>query len=100
MDQVSEAARIDRELEEAQRDLRNTLEQVNHKVERAGGRLRPKAIIRSNTFALACIAAVLGYFAGSEDRPPRLRWLAMGALLGSALAASGKHSGDESAAGE
>jgi hypothetical protein len=51
MDQVNEAARIDRELEEAQRDLRRTLEQVNTKVERAGGRLRPQALIRSNTFA-------------------------------------------------
>jgi hypothetical protein len=88
MDQVNQAARIDRELEEAQRDLRRTLEQVNTKVERAGGRLRPHAIIRSNTFALACLAAVLGYFAGSEDRPPRLRWLAIGVLFGSALVAS------------
>lgn len=86
MERLSETARLDRELEQAQRDLRDTLEQVNHKVERVEARLRPQALVRSNPLALPLLAGVLGFFAGSDRQPRPLRWVAMGALLGAALA--------------
>ena len=86
MERLSETARLDRELEQAQRDLRDTLEQVNHKVERVEARLRPQALVRSNPLALPLLAGVLGFFAGSDRQPRPLRWVAMGALLGAVLA--------------
>ncbi|SRR6266851_8660137 len=88
MDALNETARIDSELEQAHRDLRDTLEQVNHKVEQVEARLNPQAIIRSNTIALSLLAALLGYLAGSDERPRPFQWLAIGGLLGAALAAS------------
>jgi hypothetical protein len=93
MEQANESARIDLELKQAQTDLRDTLNLVNHKVERVEARLRPKAIIRTNPVALSLLAGVLGYFAGSERAPRPLRWVVLGALLGAALAAS--HQGSD-----
>ena len=85
MEQLSETARLDKELEQAQRDLRDTLEQVNHKVERVEARLRPQALVRSNPLALPLLAGVLGFFTGSDRQLRPLRWIAIGALLGAAL---------------
>src|SRR5262249_14353585 len=88
MEQLSETARVDRELEQAHRDLRETLEQVNHKVEQMEARLQPRAIMRSNPLALPLLGGLLGFLAGSERQPRPLRWVAIGALLGVSLAAA------------
>jgi hypothetical protein len=85
MEQLSETARLDRELEQAQRDLRETLEQVNHKVEQVA-LLHPQAIIRSNPVALPLAAGLLGFTAGSDGRPRQLVWVVSCVLLGAALA--------------
>jgi hypothetical protein len=92
MEQLSETAQVDRELEQAQRDLRDTLEQVNHKVEQVEARLRPQAIMRSYPVALPLLAGLLGFFAGSDRQSRPLRWVAIGALLGAALAAAHRDS--------
>jgi hypothetical protein len=96
MEQLSETAWVDRELEQAQRDLRDTLEQVNHKVEQVEARLRPQAIMRSNPIALPLLAASLGFFVGSDSQSRSLRWLAIGGLLGMALAAAHRGSNNGS----
>jgi hypothetical protein len=96
MEQRSETAQVDQELEQARDDLRETLEEVNHKVEAVEARLRPQAILRSNPFALPMLAGVLGFFVGSDRRPRPLRWVAIGALLGAALAAAHQDSNDSS----
>jgi hypothetical protein len=88
MEHRSETAQVDQELEEARHDLREALEEVNHKVELVEARLRPQAIMRSNPFALPIVAGFLGFFVGSDRKPRPLRWVAMGALLGAALAAA------------
>jgi len=88
MEQLNETAQVDRELEQARDDLRDTLEQVNHKVEEVGAHLRPQAILRRNSIALALMAAVMEFFAGSDRQPRSLRWLAIGGLLGATLAAT------------
>ncbi len=88
MEQQSETAQIDRELEQAQRDLQETLEQVNHKVEEIEARLQPQAIMRNNPVALPLLAGVLGFFAGSNRQSRPLRWMIIGALLGVALTAA------------
>ena len=55
----------------AQRDLRDTLNRVNRKVERVEARLRPLEIIRSNTVVLKLLAGVVG-FGAATGRFPRL----------------------------
>jgi hypothetical protein len=94
MDQFSETARVDRELEQAQRDLRETLEQINHKIVQVETRLQPQAIIRSNPMTLPLLAGLLGFFAGSNNR--RFRWVAIGALTTAALATTHRSSNNAS----
>jgi phosphomevalonate kinase len=55
-EELSETARLDRELEQARSDLRQTLERVNHKVEAVEARLRPTAILSSNPAILPLVA--------------------------------------------
>ncbi len=93
MEQLSETAQIDRELEQAERDLRETLEQVNLKVEEMEARLQPRAIMRNNPIVLPLLAGLLGFFAGSDRRARPLRWIAIGARLGMARAAA--HQGSD-----
>jgi hypothetical protein len=82
MEQLSETVRVDQELEQAQRDLRETLEDVNHKIMQVETRLQPQAIMRSNPMALPVLAGLLGFFAGSHRR---FRWVAVGALMMAAV---------------
>jgi hypothetical protein len=94
MEQQSATAQVDQELEEARNDLRRTLEQVNQRVEELEARLRPKAILRSNPLALPAFAGLLGFLLGSDRQPRPLRWIAIGTLLGVALAAARPGSDD------
>jgi hypothetical protein len=88
MGQLSETARLDQELEQARDDLRETLQQVNHKVEEVEDRLRPGVILSHHPLALPLAAGVLGFLVGSDRKGQPLRWVAIGALLGAALAAT------------
>src|SRR5690242_4628708 len=88
MEAQSQTALIDYELEDAQRDFRDTLNRVNRKVERVEARLRPLQIVRSNTLALSLLAGVLGYYAGLDEHPRPLQWMVIGALAGAWIAAS------------
>jgi hypothetical protein len=88
MEPLSETAQVDRELEQARDDLREALEQVNHKVEEVEARLRPQAILRRNPYALPLMAGLVGFWAGTVRHSQPLRWLVMGAVLGLALAAA------------
>jgi hypothetical protein len=96
MAQRSEAAQVDRELEEARSDLRETLEEVNHKVEKMEARLRPWGIVRRNPAALPLLAGVLGFLFGSERRPRPLRSIAIFTALGAVLAAAHQDGSDGS----
>lgn len=88
MEAQNETARADRELQQARDDLRETLQQVNHKVEAVEARLRPQAILRRNPLPLALIAGAVGFLAGNDRGLRPLRWLAIGGLLGAVLAAA------------
>jgi hypothetical protein len=88
MEAQSETALIDGELEDAQRDFRDTLKRVNQKVERVEARLSPLQLIRSNTLGLSLLAGVLGYLAGLDDHPRPVQWVLMGALVGASVAAA------------
>ena len=80
-----EAAQIDRELTEARRDLRATMEQVTHKVHDAEAQLSPEAIVRRNTPTIFLTAAALGFLVGLRGELPRIEGLALGALLTATL---------------
>jgi hypothetical protein len=88
MEQQSQTARVDRELELAHEGLRETLEQVNQKIHRFEARLRPQAIVRRNPIALPLLAGLLGFLAGCDDEPGPLRWVIIGSMIGTALAAT------------
>jgi hypothetical protein len=90
-----EAARLDRELTEARRDLRATVEQFTHKVEAVEAQLLPEAIIRRNTPTIFWTAAALGFVAGMRGELPRLEGLAVGALLTAAFTHKRKGNGQQ-----
>jgi len=96
MEPSNEAARVQQELEQAHSDLRETLEQVNHKVEEVEARLQPQAIIRRNPAALPLLAGLIGFLAGSDSHPRPLRWVALGVALGAALTAAHQRIGNGS----
>jgi hypothetical protein len=87
MEAPRETALVDRELQQARDDLRETLEQVNNKVEAVEARLRPQAILRRYPLPLALLAGAVGFLAGSDRGIRSLRWLVIGGLLGAVLAA-------------
>lgn len=80
---------IDRELQEAWADLRNTLSKVNTKVERTEERLAPKLLISKHPIAISGVALALGFLIGM-DQQRRFDWLASGMLLGAAIASIAK----------
>lgn len=53
------------EREEARQDLRETLSEVNAKVEQAGADLRPEHLVESHPVGAALVAGVLGFLIGS-----------------------------------
>jgi hypothetical protein len=86
MEAINETALADRELQKARSDLRETLEEVNHKVEAVEARLQPRAILRRNPLPLALLAGAAGFLASSDRQLRALRWLVIGGLLGGVLA--------------
>src|SRR5215467_12951253 len=87
MEPLNETAQVDLELQQARDDLRETLEQVNHKVEEAEARLRPQAIVRRNPVAWVLLTGAIGFIAGKDHQSRPFPWLVIGGLLGAALAA-------------
>ena len=73
------------ERDEARQNLRDTLTEVNAKVERAGGDLRPEHIIRSHPAAAILVAGALGFVLGSTVRNRGSGPLIIAAVLGLAL---------------
>jgi hypothetical protein len=86
---VEEAASIELELEDARRDLRDTLKEINHRietvVENVEENLYPDHIIKSHILAAVGGAVVLGFVAGGGGRTPWLEWLAIGGLIASTI---------------
>jgi hypothetical protein len=62
--------RIEEELDSAQRDLRETMNEVEMKVgeevERAGGALSLTKALSTNMVGAACVATLFGYLVGSS----------------------------------
>ena len=78
--------------DQARQDLRDTLTEVNAKVERAAGDLRPDHLIESHSVAACFVAGALGFLLGANVNNHATGPIMIAALLGFALS---KRSSDE-----
>ena len=73
------------ERDEARQDLRDTLTEVNAKVERAGGDLRPEHLVERHPVAASLVAGALGFLIGSTINNRVTGPIMIAAVLGFAL---------------
>jgi hypothetical protein len=83
------------ERNEAGQNLRDTLSEVNAKVERVGQDLRPDRFVENYPVAASLVAGALGFLIGSTGKHRMTGPIAIAALLGFAL--SRRSSGEERA---
>ena len=88
------------ERDEARQDLRDTLNEVNARVERAGEELRPDHLVESHPVGASLIAGALGFLIGSTIDNRGTGAIIIAAVLGFALSArssgeSSEHDGRE-----
>lgn len=80
-----EQAQIQDERDEARQGLRDTLAEVNAKVERARYGLRPDHLIETHPAAACLAAGALGFFLGANENHQGVGRLMLAAILGFAL---------------
>jgi hypothetical protein len=88
MDDMTTEEQISRnqdERDEARQNLRDTLTEVNAKVERAGEDLRPDQLVRSHPVAASLLAAGFGFLLGSTVKHRGPGPIMIAAVLGLAL---------------
>jgi hypothetical protein len=83
------------ELDDARQDLRDTLTEVNAKLERAGNEFRPDHLIEGHSVGACLVMGVLGFLIGSNINNRVTGPAMIAALLGLALSrrSSGEVSG-------
>jgi hypothetical protein len=80
---VEEISRIEGELDEARRDLRETMAQVHQKVEIVETELRPDfRVIKKYPFTSIGVLAALGFLVGTRSQRPILAPAIVGFLIG------------------
>ena len=84
---------IQTERDDARQNLRDTLTEVNDKVERTEDQMRPDHVIESHPVGAALIAGALGFLFGSIVNSRGAGPIVIAALLGVALS---KHGDDQS----
>jgi ElaB/YqjD/DUF883 family membrane-anchored ribosome-binding protein len=80
-----EIAKNQDERDEARQNLRDTLSEVNAKVERVGGDLRPDHLVESHPMAACLVAGALGVLLGANVKSRGTGPIMIAALLGFAL---------------
>jgi hypothetical protein len=83
------------ERDEARQHLRDTLSEVNAKVERAGEELRPDRFVESHSIAACLVAGVLGILVGANVKSRGTGPVLIAALLGVALSIRPSPTGSE-----
>ena len=74
------------ERDDARQSLRDTLTEVNAKVERVSGDLRPDHLIESHPVAASFLAGALGFLVGSAQTSRGIGLVVIAASIGVALA--------------
>lgn len=72
------------ELDDARRDLRDTMTEVDKKLERTELALHPNHVVRTYPVTASCVAGALGFLVGSKANPVLGRGI-MVTLLGYAM---------------
>jgi hypothetical protein len=90
-----EIAKNQEERNEARQDLRNTLTEVNAKLERAESGLRPTHLIESHPVGACLVAGALGLLLGSRINGRVTGPTLIAALLGVALSRRSPYKGSE-----
>ena len=79
-------------LEEARRNLHQTVAEVNQKVATVSTQLRPERLVERHLPVAVCIAAALGFATGNGGgRPTGVATLLLGGLLGAMLTEASNH---------
>ena len=94
MTREEQISAIQTERDDARQNLRDTLTEVNDKVERAEDEMRPDHVIESHSVGAALIAGALGFVFGSIVTSCGAGPIVIAALLGVAISKHG--SNDES----
>lgn len=82
---ADETAQLQKELEEAERDLRESLSAMNQKVEAISAKL-PAEVVQEHPMAAAGLALAAGFALGSQaTRPSLIGALTLGVLFGFGL---------------
>ena len=87
-----EISQIQDEQDGARQNLRDTLSEVNAKVERAGSDLRPDHLVEGHPFAACLVAGTLGFLLGASVKNHGTGPIVIAALLGFALS---RHSSND-----
>jgi hypothetical protein len=93
-------SQIKDERDGARQDLRDTLSEVNAKVERAGNDLRPDHLIEAHPLASCLVASTVGLLIGANAKNRAIMPIVIAALVGFALSRFSSHSGGEDDARE
>jgi hypothetical protein len=80
---------IQDERDDAREDLRDTLTEVNAKVERAGEDLRPDRMIENHSAGAALLAGAIGFLVGTSSESRATGPIMIAALVGFALSRRG-----------
>jgi len=87
------------QLDEARRDLQDTMAEVDEKLGRTGLAVHPDQLIRTYPVTATCLAGALGFLVGSRANPVLGRGMMIG-LLGYALWRGWSADGDGEDGGE
>jgi len=85
---------IQTERDDARQDLRDTLSEVNEKVERVEGEMRPDHMIESHAVGASLIAGALGFLFGSVVTNRGAGPVVIAALVGWAISKHGSNEPD------
>lgn len=72
------------QLDDARRDLHDTMTEVDEKLERTGLAVHPGQLVRTHPVAATCLAGALGFLVGAKANPVLGRGMMLG-LLGYAI---------------
>ena len=92
MTTTEQISAIQTERDDARQNLRDTLTEVNDKVERTEDQMRPDHVIESHPVGASLIAGALGFLFGSIVNSRGAGPIVIAALLGVALS---KHTSDD-----